>query len=149
MSKIALVASAFAASLLLSAGAARAGGCAQKWNDTGFDCLHLHDQKACEARQAKVHGKLQHICAWTVARPVDKNAHHKPGCDFCGDPKGGFLTSKDQKNGKFFSVFKATKPVDAAGACPAGWIRFGQNHTAYGATEQQAEAAAKSSDVCK
>jgi hypothetical protein len=138
-----------AAALLFTSHAARAGACAQKNNDTGLACLKLHTEKECLAKQAKVHGKLQQICAWTVATPPAAGHHAKPGCEFCGNPSGGFYTVNDAKTGKFSAAFKESKDVDAAGQCPAGWLRFGKNDAALGDTPEKAEAAARTSDLCK
>ena len=147
---------ALACSALLLASAARAdeGACAQRTTDTGFACMHLHNKAECEAKTAKFHGKEnQSICMWTVATPPAKGGpaavKHKPGCDFCGDPNGGFMNPIDAKSGKVMAIFKASKNVDASGACPAGWIRFGKSNEAMGVTADAANTAAKTSDVCK
>lgn len=154
MKTFAALAAACCALLLATSARAGDGACAQRTNDTGFACLKLHTKAECEGKKAKFHGKEnQSICMWTVAAPHQSSAQkplsHKPGCDFCGDPNGGFMTPSDAKSGKVMAIFKATKNVDATGACPAGWIRFGKSSEAMGATADDAIKTAKSSDVCK
>jgi len=147
MKRIAALAAACCA--LLFSSAASADGCMQKWNDTGFACLKLHNKAACEGQKGKFHGKEGvALCEWTVPKPKSAQAH-KAGCEFCGDPAGGFITSPDAKTGKFMAVFKASQSVDAAGGCPKSWIRFSNNAEALGATAEAAIQVAKTSNVCK
>lgn len=125
--------------------------CNQKGWDTGFKCMSFKNQKDCDGHQQKIYGKMQSACAWLVAKPPVRGspAAVKGTCQYCGNPTAGFITAMDANLGSYQAVFKDTKEVDAKGACPAGWLKFGTNNAAYGKTPDDAIAAAKKADSCK
>ena len=145
-----LILLAAAVALLAPTSSQAAAACAQKKNDTGFNCLKLKTQSDCQNYKQKINGTIQPACNWWPHIEKGQRAPKvatKTACQFCGDPAS--LTAYSDNNGGYFAIYGASSDLKAGAKCPAGWIAFAANDWASGKTQDEAIKSAKANNVCK